>query len=443
MRLKLFCYVFTVVLLGCSTAELPATVNPSPTATLSLEIVELVATAVPISTLSPTATMSPPAAPTPIPTATLIPPLTPIPLGPTPAGIVYQLGADIWLTMSEGPPRLLYSSPAITSASAQLHLSSEGDMLIVQDVPNETFLTDLATGRRTVFDASVQPDIPGYTRDLVWWPGQSDQILVLFSRDGDHYRSGLAIANRDGTNWRVLANGAELWNNFAIHPTEDLLAASLEGQPLLLNADGRSTPLDLAQYNLPIDRSYFSPSWSPDGRYLTWLFAETETWPPDESSMGLALIDREAGSAQTTHGFITFTADGPLPPPTWSPDGRFLAYVASYAGQTIIFQADGRELLRTEWTFGSWLSDSTQFLTTPASELNRQGVYLVSVADGLETAVQLPIPIEAAHLGANGQIFLIPTWDSRPQLFAIYDPATGRLSQVEWPAEAKFLAWLP
>ena len=431
MRLKLYLLGMVLFAIGCATTEISPTAEPVPTETAVSTPTQPAATPI-LPTTQPTA----------IPTATLIPAPTRVPQGILPAGIVYQTGNDIWQATAEGAPRLLFSSPALSSDTARVKISPQGDSLVVQDVRNETFLVDLASGERTVFDIIEQADVPGYMRDLTWWPGQPEEIIVLFSLDGDHYRSGLALANRDGTNWRVLADGVELWNDFDQHPTEAVIAATNNGKPLLLYANGRSQPIDLAQYNLPTDRAYFSPSWSPDGRLLAWHFADLQTTTLDSSTMGIALLDLESSTAGTLPNIITYTADGSLPPVRWSPDGRFFAHVDLYGGPTIIFQADGRELLRSEQVFSRWLSDSTRFLTTRTRSLAWQGFFLISVEDGTETAVELPIRIGATHLGPNDQILIRPEWDV-PQLYFVYDATSNQLTQIEWPDGAIFLAWVP
>ena len=213
MRLKLYLLGMVLFAIGCATTEISPTAEPDPTETAVSTPTQPAATPI-LPTTQPTA----------IPTATLIPAPTRVPQGILPAGIVYQTGNDIWQTTAEGAPRLLFSSPALSSDTARVKISPQGDSLVVQDVRNETFLVDLASGEGTVFDIIEQPDVPGYTRDLTWWPGQPEEIIVLFSLDGDHYRSGLALANRDGTNWRALADGVELWNDFDQHPTDAVIA---------------------------------------------------------------------------------------------------------------------------------------------------------------------------------------------------------------------------
>src|SRR5690606_10284418 len=68
------------------------------------------------------------------------------------------------------------------------------------------------------------------------------------------------------------------------------------------------------------DESEHSPRWSPDGKYLAFLAARGEDDPPEQ----VWLLDRQGGEARPLTGF-----DGDVVELSWSPDGSKLALIVA------------------------------------------------------------------------------------------------------------------
>ncbi len=67
-----------------------------------------------------------------------------------------------------------------------------------------------------------------------------------------------------------------------------------------------------------IDGPVFNPSWSPDGRRLTWLATTGER-------VGFQVYNFDTGMAMQLFDWDPARFGGTVPAPVWSPDGRWLA----------------------------------------------------------------------------------------------------------------------
>ncbi len=108
-----------------------------------------------------------------------------------------------------------------------------------------------------------------------------------------------------------------------------------------------------------------SPSWSPDGRWLTFAGVRAKRYRPDakDEPMGLYV----AASDGKSHRRLTAKRLGEVQYPMWSPDGRNIAFQVSRRQSFDIYTVapDGSHLRRltrnegyTEWPM--WSPDSRQ-----------------------------------------------------------------------------------
>ncbi len=121
-----------------------------------------------------------------------------------------------------------------------------------------------------------------------------------------------------------------------------------------------------------------SPSWSPDGRHLAYVAFDIEE--------GLAILQIQ--DLQTGGITEVSSREGINGAPSWSPDGRFLALTLSYHGNPDVFiydrsTRDMRQLTRSPAidTEPSWAPDSRSLIFTSDRGGSAQ-IYRVPVSGG-------------------------------------------------------------
>jgi Tol biopolymer transport system component len=99
----------------------------------------------------------------------------------------------------------------------------------------------------------------------------------------------------------------------------------------VVTTDGEARRL----YHDPSDKGYGScePSWSPDGRKVTFLRVD----PQDQAESGICVMDADCKNVKRlTKGVADLS-------PTWSPDSKHIAFSSSRDGKGVIcvMDADG------------------------------------------------------------------------------------------------------
>ena len=135
----------------------------------------------------------------------------------------------------------------------------------------------------------------------------------------------------------------------------------------VMNADGT------AQTSLATTGSNWAPSWSPDGRRIAFISDRDGNWE--------IYVMNADGSGQTR--LTTEPADDTGP--TWSPDGRRLAFASNRDGTSEIYvmNADGTDQTRLTSTGGwspSWSPDGRRIAFTSGRDGNDE-IYVMN-ADG-------------------------------------------------------------
>ncbi len=229
-------------------------------------------------------------------------------------------------------------------------LSPDGMRVVTHLVPRgETnlALVELASGeRRQLTDTADRLNF-----NPQWWPANPDSI-VFMSRAfnaGDQPAPGpgnLAMVKTDGTGFQLL-DAENLTHTLlpALSPDGQTIAydrgglnASRDGilTPWLYHLEDGPAAFDYAAYGLAEvpDLSFGRAAWSPDGRYLAWVIGG-ELSGDGEWQIGLALFNLEAQSvlvvyphAPTSGPFVAGWA-----PPTWNPNGEWLAWAVSPEGE--------------------------------------------------------------------------------------------------------------
>ncbi|MFD5484119.1 amidohydrolase family protein [Streptomyces virginiae] len=215
----------------------------------------------------------------------------------------------------------------------------------------------------------VQAPVTAYVQGPVWTP---DGRALLYTDD----RDGLNTVRRrelDGGRESVLSPGGRVYG--VLSPDGSRLAAlDLAGRLLVRDlATGTETPLvpALGGGGMP-----GPPSWSPDGRYLALCDRNRLSRRFREGYNLIRIVDTATGAARlhapAPHVSL---ADRYASGPVWSPDGRFLALVSESALWLLPVGPDGtpagpaRRLTDEPADHPSWSGDSRTLLYQSCARL--------------------------------------------------------------------------
>jgi dipeptidyl aminopeptidase/acylaminoacyl peptidase len=324
---------------------------------------------------------------------------TPRPGVAPPPGLVYRAEGRLWRVEADGQARQLADRP-----DALLSPDGARALYLAED---DIWLLDLATASRR--NLSNTPD--RIECCPAWWPARPD--LVLFcSRPIDlevaEGTSGfLASVGLDGSGYRVLDD--RISNSAWPAPSPDgrTIAYGFGEWAWLYRWDAGPERFDPAAYGLTGSKGVRigSPAWSPDGKRLAWV---TGGGLGSDWRIGIGTVDLEARTGQFLHPYEPIGRGGWPPAPTWSPDGKWLAF------------------------------------TTSAWDRREDGLWVIR-ADGLQE--------EEFHFGVQGTC---SAWSPDGERFAFSHPlangksvvwmaqaGTWEMQQVDLPDGAQVVAWLP
>jgi len=293
------------------------------------------------------------------------PQITPTPV-PPPPGLIYNLEGQLWQVGTDWQSALLAAEAGdVLSRDSQRALRVVGD---------DIWLIYLPTGQRFNLTGNSGR---GHCCPQ-FWPARPDTIIFgswPLDEELGPSTGYLSSAKFDLSEYRVLDEEIPSNADPAPEPDGQTIAYDRAGTAWLHDWDNGRRALDLTEYGLSDIARIGGPAWSPDGRRLAWTVAVTDpAW-----HIAVAVFDLDAGSANLFHPYENVGRGGWFPPPAWSPDGRWLAFVTedvdpALRGVWVVDVVSGDEYFVGAGVRPIWSPDGQWLLVNPVRGVPDEGL---------------------------------------------------------------------
>jgi Tol biopolymer transport system component len=323
--------------------------------------------------------------------------ITPTPVGgvpptpetiPAPPGLVYVDKESLWIVGTDRQPlQLLDRSDAV--------LSPDGDSALVMEYEGDQidiWMIDLATQQKQ--NITNTPDRNECC--VQWWLGRPESVVFgsqSLTEESGPTTGHLSISSLDGSNYRLL--DAENNSNAlpGLSPDGESIAYDRGGEGYIYHMEGGPETFDPASYGISASKGLTlgSPSWSPDGRLLAWVVGG-DLGEDGSHRIAIAVFDLEASTGSLLHPYIPIGRGGWPSTPKWSPDGQWLAFLTWDEEEPRglwVAQVDGaQEYFLGDGSDFAWSPDSQQLAFTLLEETPT--LWLVQLDEWKPRRIYLP-----------------------------------------------------
>jgi Tol biopolymer transport system component len=288
------------------------------------------------------------------------------------AGLIYTTAGKLWEIDVDGRPVPLLDQ--LDDNQPDVQVSSDGRWAIFSsslgtEGGSDVWLVDLETRERR--NLTNTPDREEVTP--VWWPGRPDVIVFGSGVGMEMMGAGYpTVAQIDGSGYQVLDD-----------EEGGPLAPSLDGRMIayggydnvgsIYHWDAGPEPFEPSRYGISVEKLY-QPAWHPDGRRLAWKVGGDLTGE-GKWQIGIAIFDLQAETADLLHPYEPI--GGMFPHYlAWSPGGARLAFVTYQEPPAqgrlpnlwVIHLKDGEEVYVGAGVDPTWSPDGRQLAFTDVEE---------------------------------------------------------------------------
>jgi dipeptidyl aminopeptidase/acylaminoacyl peptidase len=214
----------------------------------------------------------------------------------------------------------------------------------------------------------------------------------------------------------------------------------------LVGARGKNQPVRLSKGH----DFYMHPCWHPQGNRIAWVAWDHPYMPWDSSALYLGELADEQGTPRLTSQEIVaggLAGNTGIFQPTFSPDGRYLSYLSNESGWFNVYLLDvnsgEKELLvgeEAEYGGPAWI----QGLRTQAWTADGKALYLLRAKDGFTSLLRFDLQSrelkriqgEVEHYTSLSQIALSPRGE-RIALIASSPTSPSRIASVSPKGEVQ------